>query len=772
MRRKITLILWALTGTFIVGTILFFCAIWNGWIGYMPDIEELENPISNAASEIISADGETLGTLSRDRENRIIVGYNEIAPCVFKALVATEDKRFFEHSGIDIRSLLRAIFKRGMLGQHAAGGGSTITQQLAKQLYSNATSNSTERLLQKANEWMIALKLEHYYSKNEILTLYLNYFDFLHQGVGIKNAAKVYFNKMPSELTVPEAAMLIGMCKNPSYFNPIREAERVKDRRDVVLDLMAEARCITETEAQSYKAQDLGLNFRRVSRSEGRATYFREYLAQIMMAERPERSKFSSQQEYEDALNLWNNDPLYGWCKKNLNSEGDQYDIYSDGLKIYTSIDSRMQKYAEEAVREHLSNTLQPAFNSEKKGTANYPYASGISQSKISSMLQKAIEQSQRYKTMKENGATEDEIRQAFRTPVRMTVFSHNGDIETTMTPLDSIKYYKAFLQCGFMSMDPVTGYVKAYVGGINYAHFQYDMCSKAHRQVGSTIKPYLYTLAIYNDMSPDDQILNVEKSYGNWTPRNGSRARYGEMVPLRWALAQSNNWVSAALIDRYGPHALINMLHKFGINHNYQATLPLCLGTSEISVMEMVAAYTAFANDGQRVKPILVTRIEDRNGKELARFNTEAKEVINSRMAYTMLDMMKGVINEGTGRRLRSEYNFSAEIAGKTGTSQNNSDGWFMGIVPRLVTGCWVGGESPDIHFNSTAIGQGASMALPIWARYMRKVYGDRSLGYFEGERFPIPDSIPSDIINYNQPYYSGRDSSGIPNDYIEEEF
>ena len=636
-----------------------------------------------------------------------------------------------------------------------AGGGSTITQQLAKQLYTSVTQNSTERVMQKAIEWVIAIKLEHYYSKNEILTLYLNYFDFLHHAVGIKSAAKIYFNKLPSELTIPEAAMLVGMCKNPSYFNPIRNPERAIERRNVVLQLMADKGYISDIEATAYMKQDLGINFQRVSHNEGIATYFREYLRQIMMAEVPERENYVSDQEYFDAKYEWDNNPIYGWCNKHYKEDGSTYNIYTDGLKIYTTIDSRMQRYAEQAVREHLIG-MQRIFNKEKRGTSKFPYAESTSLVTRQKLIGQAIKQSERYKQMKANGASEDEITKAFNRKVPLTVFTYHGDVDTIMSPLDSILYQKSFLQSGFMSMDPATGYVKAYVGGIDFTNFKYDMCSQGHRQVGSTIKPYLYALAMENGMTPCDLVPNEQRTYGNWTPRNGSKARYGQMVPLKWALAQSNNWISAYLINKFGPGALVQILKNFGINHNItNPNLTLCLGTCEISLKEMVSAYTAFANHGMRVAPLMVTKIEDCDGKIIERFHTSTNESINSSSAYRMINMMEAVIDQGTGRRLRGRYGFTGQIAGKTGTTQNNSDGWFIGMVPRLVSGCWVGGENRNIHFNSTALGQGASMALPIWAIFMKKVYNDRSLGYSQNETFQIPTDS-----NYCGAYSTSPDS------------
>ncbi len=753
MRKRITHILWILTAAFIVGVSLLFTAIWNGWFGYVPPVEELENPIRKYASQVFSSDGELLGTWSYN-ENRMIAKHHEVAPCVYHALIATEDKRFYEHSGVDLRSLARAVVLRGILHRKQAGGGSTITQQLAKQLYTSVTRNSTERIMQKAIEWVIAIKLEHYYSKDEILTLYLNYFDFLHHAVGIKSAAKIYFNKQPSELTVPEAAMLVGMCKNPSYYNPIRNPELTLERRNMVLRLMEENGYISNIEANAYMEQGLGVNFQRIAHNEGIATYFREYLRQIMMAGSPQRESYYSDLEYNDAKYEWDNNPLYGWCNKHTKDDGSPYNIYVDGLKIYTTVDSRMQRYAETAVREHLT-WLQHMFNREKRGTAKYPYAESTGATTRRNLIMQAIRQSDRYRQMKANGASEEEIMRAFNKKIPLTVFTYHGDVDTTMTPLDSLLYHKAFLQAGFMSMDPSTGYVKAYVGGIDFNNFKYDMCSQGHRQVGSTIKPYLYSLAMENGMTPCDLVPNQQQTYGNWTPRNGSNARYGEMVPLKWALAQSNNWISAYLINKYGPGALVQIMKNFGIRHNIKdPNLTLCLGTCEISVKEMVSAYTAFANHGMRATPLMVTRIEDSNGTVIARFHTCTNEAISSGSSYRMIDMMKAVIDQGTGRRLRGKYAFVGEIAGKTGTTQMNSDGWFVGIVPRLVSGCWVGGENRNIHFNSTAMGQGASMALPVWALFMKKVYNDRSLGYSQSERFQIPpefrycgDSIQSSL-------------------------
>lgn len=751
MRKKLLIILWSgLVGVTLL-VALVFLAIAKGWIGYMPPVEELENPINKFASEVITADGKMLGTYSYSKDNRVFVGYDELSPNLIHALIDTEDFRFEQHSGIDARALFRAIVKRGILMQASAGGGSTITQQLAKQLYSDVAENTLQRLFQKPIEWVIAVNLERFYTKEEILTLYLNYFDFLNNAVGIKTASNTYFSKEPKDLKVEEAATLVGMCKNPSYYNPVRHNERARGRRNVVIDQMCKAGHLTEAQADSLKALPLKLRYRRVDHKEGAGTYFREYLRRMMIAKKPVRSEYRGWQMqlyYEDSL-AWENNPLYGWCNKNTKKDGTNYNLYTDGLKIYTTIDSRMQRYAEEAVHEHVALFLQPQFFKEKKGRKTAPYTNQISAEEVNKILDRAMRQSDRYRIMTKAGYSEDEIRQAFNQKQEMTVFSYQGDIDTIMTPMDSIRYYKYFLRAGFMSMDPHTGYVKAYVGGPDYTHFQYDMAMVGRRQIGSTIKPYLYTLAMENGFSPCDETRNVEQTLvtetgETWTPRNSSNKRYGEMVTLKWGLANSNNWISAYLMSKLNPYALVRLIHNFGVlNRDIQPTPSLCLGPCEISVGEMVSAYTAFANKGIRTAPLFVTRIEDSDGNVLAEFSPVMQEVISETSAYKMLIMLRAVINEGTGGRVRFRYGIQADMGGKTGTTNNNSDGWFMGFTPSLVSGVWVGGEDRDIHFDTMLYGQGASMALPVWAIYMNKVYADKSLGYSQDERFEIPEGF-----------------------------
>ncbi|MCF2599767.1 transglycosylase domain-containing protein [Phocaeicola barnesiae] len=730
---------------------IIFSAIANGKIGYVPPVEELENPNLKFATQIISDDGQLLGTWSLSKENRVYVGYEDLSPNLVKALIATEDVRFKDHSGIDIRAFSRAVVKRGILMQKHAGGGSTITQQLAKQFYSPTADNVMERLLQKPIEWVIAVKLERYYTKEEILTMYLNKFDFLNNAVGIKTAAKTYFGKDPKDLSVEEAATLIGMCKNPSLYNPRRFNERCRGRRNVVLDQMRKADYLTEAECDSLKALPLTLKFQPVDHKDGLATYFREYLRGIMTAKKPNKSNYrgwQAQQYYEDSI-AWETNPLYGWCNKNTKKDGSHYNVYTDGLKIYTTINSRMQRYAEEAVYEHVAQYLQPRFFKEKKGRKTAPYTNQLSEEEVQKILDRSIHQSDRYRTMKEAGYSESEIMQAFNTKHEMQVFSYEGEKDTIMTPLDSIKYYKHFLRAGFMSMDPITGYVKAYVGGPNYNYFQYDMAMVGRRQVGSTIKPYLYTLAMENGFSPCDMTRNVEQTLYDengkaWSPRNSSRSHYGEMVTLKWGLANSNNWISAYLMSKLSPYELKRLIHSFGVlNKDIQPTVSLCLGPCEISVGEMVSAYTAFANRGIRTAPLFVTRIEDNEGNVVATFTPKMDEVISESSAYKMVVMLRAVINEGTGNRVRRLYGITADMGGKTGTTNRNSDGWFMGFTPSLVSGCWVGGEERDIHFDTMRDGQGASMALPVWGLYMQKVYADKTLGYSQDERFDIPDDF-----------------------------
>lgn len=727
-----------------------FIAIWNGWIGYLPELEDLQNPINRYATQVYSSDGKVLGTWHLNKENRVVVPYEKISPYVVNALVATEDERFYEHSGIDFWALGRAIVKRGILGQTEAGGGSTITQQLAKQLYSEKAHSTLERLMQKPIEWVIAIKLERNYTKQEIIALYLNYFDFLHNAVGIKTAANTYFNKEPSQLDICESATLVGLCKNPSLFNPVRYPERARQRRNVVLAQMLKVGYFTQAQYDKERVKPLKLDFHRIDHKDGTATYFREFLRLYMMAKRPDRNDESrypswNQNQYVYDSIAWETDPLYGWCNKNRKRDGEPYNLYADGLKVYTTIDSRMQQFAEQAMYDHVAHYLQPQFEKENRGKPNAPY-SNLSAKQVASILNRSKTQSERYRVMRQAGCSDEEIDEAFNTKVHMTVFTYHGDVDTLMSPMDSIRYYKKFLRSGMMSMDPKTGAVKAYVGGLNYEHFMYDMVMSGRRQVGSTIKPFLYSLAMENGYSPCDVAPNVQRTYmvagKPWTPRNGSRSRYGQMVTLKWGLAQSNNWISAYLMSRLNPYQLVQLLHDFGINNpDIYPSMSLCLGPCDVSVAEMVSAYTVFANHGIRCAPLFVSRIEDNEGNLITEFQPRMNEVISAETAQKMLVMMMGVVDGGTAGRLRFRYNLTGQIGAKTGTTNLNSDGWFIGFTPDLVTGIWVGGEDRDIHFGSMAMGQGATVSLPIWALYMKSLYAHPDLGYDPEAKFDLPE-------------------------------
>lgn len=743
--KRIVKIMWRVFFAGIAAIILLFILISAGVIGYMPPIKDLENPIDKYASQVNSSDGQLLGTYSQDKNNRIYSNYSDLSPYLVEALVATEDARFYDHSGIDIYALSRVLVKTAILQQSSGGGGSTISQQLAKQLYSPKAQNIIQRALQKPIEWVIAVRLERYYTKEEIINLYLNKFDFLYNAVGIQSAAHVYFNKTPKELTLEEAATLIGMCKNPSYYNPLRKNERTKGRRNTVLEQMYKADYITKQQLDSLSQTPLVLNFKKVDHKDGLAPYFREYLRLTMSAKKPNKSNYASWQteQYVNDSLQWETNPLYGWCNKNTKADGTPYNLTTDGLKIYTTIDSRMQQYAEEAMEEHLSKELQPDFDKEKKGRSYAPFSYSVAKD-VDTLLTRAMKITDRYKNLKKEGLSEKEILNEFKKPVDMKVFSWKGEIDTTMTPWDSIRYHKGFLRTGFTAMDTHTGFVKAYVGGIDYKYFQYDMVNMGRRQVGSTIKPYLYTLAMEEGMTPCDEMLYVPQTLitetgKEWTPRGGRASKYGETVTIKWGLQNSDNLVTAYLMSKTSPYTFARMLHSFGITGNIVPVVSMSLGTHDVSVAEMTAAYTSFANKGIRANPIYVTHIEDSYGNIVATFTPKLFEVFSESTYMKMLDMLRGVIDGGTGGRVRRNYGITAPMGGKTGTTQNNSDGWFMGFVPKLAAGCWVGGEDRSIHFDRTSDGQGASMALPIFGLFMKKVYADPDLEYKQTDQFEL---------------------------------
>lgn len=748
MKKKIIIGIWIL---FVSGILLFagsIYAIEKGWVGYMPPLTELSNPIDRYATQVFSDDGKLLGTWSKN-ENRIFAPKDSISPYVLEALVATEDVRFYEHSGIDFRSLLRAIIKRGLLQQKKAGGGSTITQQLAKQLYSKVAPNSFQRMLQKPIEWAIAVEIEKFYTKDEIITLYLNYFDFLHNAVGITTAAKVYFDKSPKKLSLLESATLVGMCKNPAYYNPMRYKERTRGRRNVVLQQMAKAGYISEATAKELSKKPLELRFSSIDHKDGLAPYLREFLRRVMMAKEPKKSDYNKwhQDEYHQDSIEWEENPLYGWCNKNVNKEGRHYNIYTDGLRVYTSIDSRMQKIAEDAMYSYVGLILQKQFDKEKKNSKTYPFYYRTPKSVMRSTLNRAMKQSERYRWMKENGYSEAKIKKVFARKTPMRVFTYQGRKDTVMTPMDSIKYYKGFLHSALVSIEPQTGFVRSYVGGMNYRNFQFDMATMGRRQVGSTIKPFVYSLALEAGYSPYFELPNEQRTYqGKWTPRDGGRSHIGEMMPLKWGLSHSNNWITAGIMDLVDPtgEKLKSMLERSGVKGNdVYPSIALCLGSCGITVEEMASAYTSFVNKGMRCAPLLVSRIEDSKGNVLTKFSPRMDEVMSEKTSYKILSILKDVIDEGTGVRLRYRYKIKGDLAGKTGTTNNNSDGWFVGITPRLVTACWVGGEDPTIHFNSMAYGQGAASALPVFATYLQNLYEVRSLGYSPTEKFEIPAEV-----------------------------
>ena len=732
-------------GLFFGGILIIFLVMWlitRGALGYLPPLEELQNPKNTFASEIISSDMQSLGRYYR-YENRIGVQYTDLSQNLIDALIATEDVRFYEHTGVDFKSMFRAILKLGR-----AGGGSTLTQQLAKQLWSPRANNILERAMQKPIEWVIATKLERLYSKDEILLMYLNQFDFLYNAVGIQSASQVYFSTTPKDLKLEQAAMLVGMCKNPSLYNPVRHPERATGRRNTVLGQMEKYGYIDEATRDSVAAIPLELKYSSVDHKQGMAPYLREYLRVTLTAKEPKESDYPEWNKAQYALDKqqWDNNPLYGFCEKNHKADGSKYDIYQDGLKIYTTIDSRMQRYAEEAVSEHMQEQ-QKSFFRELKRKKNAPFSKQLTQEEVDGIMHRSMRQTDRYRTMRKAGCTADSITKAFMTPREMQVFTYDrGLVDTILSPYDSIKWLKSYLRCGFMSIDPHTGHVKAYVGGPNFAHFQYDMCTKGKRQVGSTVKPYLYTLAMDEGMWPCetwvyDSVVVILPNGDRWAPRDTHEKYWGDTVSLTWGLKESSNWMAAYLMTLFTPEQLVKMMQSFGIQGQLDPVVSLCLGPCEVSVEEMVDAYTTFPNKGIRTEPLYVTRIEDSNGNVIGTFTPRTHEIISETTAYKMIYMLRAVLDHGTGVRTRFKYGITAPMGGKTGTTNNNSDGWFMCFTPSLVCGTWVGGEDRGIHFDNMAEGQGASMALPICALFMQKVLADPDLGYSPEEQFDIPE-------------------------------
>ena len=713
----------------ILTAILLFVLISYGKLGPMPSFTDLEDPESKLATEIISCDSVVLGTYFR--QNRTGVHYEDLSPYLVNALIATEDIRFRDHSGIDARAIGRAV--TGIFTGGNSGGGSTISQQLAKMLFPREEfSNKLKFIIRKLREWVIAVKLERSYTKNEIIAMYFNEFDFLNLAVGIKSSAKVYFNQTPDSLKIEQAAMLVGMAKNPSFYNPLRRPEITLQRRNVVLSQMLKYNFIEKEQFDSLKNIPIELDYQKVDHKLGQATYFREYLRIYLTHVKPERQNYWSSQMFLEDSTEWIENPLYGWCNKNLKPDSTYYDLYKDGLKIYTTIDSRLQQYAEEAVEEHIGGYLQKAIESELRRHKYPPFANDLDKDEVNRIMDNMMRRSERYRVHRSSGVSADSIKKIFNTPTEMRIFSWAGEIDTILTPMDSINYYLHYLNVGFMSMDPHNGNIKAWVGGTNYTHFKYDHVKTGKRQVGSTIKPFLYTIAMQEGYSPCDQVPCIPTTFElddgkTWTPANADvTGKEGQMVTLKWGLANSNNYISAWLMKQFGPEPFVKIMKSAGVKSYIDPVPSMVLGTSDISLFEMVGAYSTFANKGVFQYPIFVTRIEDKHGNEISSFTSPGNDVISEETAYLMLNLMMGVVREGSGRRLRFKYQLLNEIAGKTGTTDNYSDGWFMGITPDLVSGVWVGGEVRSIHFDGLRLGQGANMALPIYGLYMQKVYND----------------------------------------------
>ena len=726
----------------------------------IPSFSELEDPKSNLATEIISEEGEILTTFHI--ENRSYVTYDELSPNLIAAAIATEDARFMSHSGIDFKSLARVAVKSILLGQARSGGGSTITQQLAKTLFPRDTVKSNipgARYVvlgvNKFREWITAVKLERNYTKNEILSMYMNAIFFGSNAYGIRAASNTFFAKQPSELNIEEAALLVGMVNKPTKFNPVINPEHSLQRRNHVLNQMRKYDFIDRAVYDSVVKTPVTLAYSQQDHNSGLAPYFRDMLRRVMNAKEPDRSDYRYREDYSADSTLWKNDPLYGWLNKNLKPDGSKYNLDKDGLKIYTTINAKMQQYAEEAVVEHLGKDLQPAFFRELKWKNNRPFSNGEPKSVTDNILKQARRWSDRWRMLKQEGMTDREIEKTFDIPAKMRVFSWKGKgyIDTTMTPNDSIKYYKSFLRASFMAMEPQTGFVRAYVGGPDYRYFKYDNARQAKRQVGSTIKPFLYTLAMQEGYTPCDKVVNVPQTFivgdTTWTPESTDKPEWiGRHVTLKWGLTRSSNNISAYLMKQFGPFAMVDMARRLGIKTHLDPVVSLCLGPADITLYEMVGAYNTFPSRGVHVEPTFVLRIEDKAGNVLGNFTGRKREAISESTAFLMVNLMQGVVNEGTAARLRYKYVPSGPIAGKTGTTNDQSDGWFIGYVPKLTAGVWVGAEDRQVHFEGLALGGGSNMALPIWGIFMQKVLADGTLGISEYDTFLAPAGF-SAVLN-----------------------
>jgi penicillin-binding protein 1A len=770
--RKQIRVFWLLFIVSLLSAVLFFICISNGIFGDMPSFEELENPKSNLATEVYGSDQIMLGKYYY--QNRTFVEFEDLSPNLVNALISTEDIRFYKHSGIDLKALLRVT--KGLIFGQPEGGGSTITQQLAKNLFPrdtvshNLISRTLRTGMAKFKEWITAVKLERNYTKEEILVMYLNTVPFGSQTFGIKSATSTFFNTSPDSLNIEQAALLIGVLKAPSMYNPVRNPARAMKRRNVVLSQMAKYNFITQSEYDSLTSLPVTLNYKPQTHTRGLATYFREFLRGILIAKKPDKDNYWSYEKFQDDSAQWETNPLFGWCQKNRKPDGSYYNIYKDGLKIYTTINSRMQQYAEESVTEHIGTYLQGAFDKEIKRHKKAPFPDDLPNAEIEKIMIQAMKRSEHYRILKNAGLAENEIRKVFKTPVEMTVFSWGGERDTIMTPMDSIRYYMHFLHAGFISIEPQTGAVRAYVGGTDYQHFKYDHVTEAKRQVGSTVKPFLYTVAMQEGYSPCYKVPNVPTTFQlpdgtSWTPKNSGSTDYdGKMVTLRWGLANSVNYISAWLMSQFKPQPIVNIMKKMGIKSKIDPVPSLILGTSDITLYEMTAAYCTFANKGVYTQPLIVSRIEDRYGNVLATFRSDREEAISEETAYLMLNLLEGVVQGGTAGRLRFRYNLYNELGGKTGTTDNQSDGWFIGLAPALVSGGWVGGEVRSIHFGGIAMGQGATMALPIFGLYMQKVYADSVKLGIGKERFQHPLhklTVETDCNKYDKSHQQEKESA-----------
>lgn len=757
-KKTIVKVFWFCVLTPILALILYVAGV--ALFAEIPSFEELENPKTNLATQIISEDGKIINTYHI--ENRTFVEFDDLPESLVDAAIATEDVRFHRHSGIDFRSLARVAVKSVLLGNvGAGGGGSTITQQLAKTLFPREEATSSfpgARIIKlvttKFKEWITAVKLERNYTKDEILTMYMNTIFFGSNAYGIRSAANTFFAKDPIDLNIEESALLVGMVNKPTRYNPAINPDHSLKRRNHVLSQMNKYGFLEKEAYDSIVQLPIVLSYETKDHNSGLAPYFRDMLRRYMNAKEPKKSSYKYSEEYQADSLRWENDQLYGWLNKNSKPDGSSYNLDKDGLKIYTTLNSKMQLYAEQAVAEHLGGNLQKSFFADMRWKRNKPFAADVPAETAENLMKQARRWSDRYRTMKDAGASESEINKAFNEKVEMRVFSWNkkGYIDTVMTPNDSIRYYKSFLRAAFVAVEPHTGNVLAYVGGPNYRYFKYDNARQSKRQVGSTIKPFLYTLAMQEGFTPCDQVVNVPYSFEvgdtTWTPKSTDKDIWiGKTVTLKWGLTHSSNNISAYLMKQFGPSAMVEMCHKLGIKSHLDEVPSMCVGPCDISPFEMVSAFNSFPSRGVQIDPIFVTRIEDNRGNVLSNFAASKREAISEESAYLMVNLMQGVVNEGTAGRLRSVYKLTGQLAGKTGTTNDQSDGWFIGYTPKITAGVWVGAEDRQVHFESLALGGGSNMALPIWGIFMKKVLEDGTLGISSNDVFVKPPGFELDL-------------------------